>query len=371
MKIAQTLATSVAILLVVAGPDALGADHGDTPTLGGVARHDLNITDLHVFTTDNHDRRLVIAISTNDAIPNVTQVTNPDGSVGYRGNVAYQFPSDLQIRVLIDAHSHVSFANSSDLATYGGTIVDPAHVGADIELTITFDANGAPSITGDGFADPGHGVGDVALYAGLRDDPFIHAPRLGRNVGSVVLDMPLHLVWAATQSLSELAAPHANPNQIADRGGRAFRSMFDTCLNGSLLPSLDGPICGGVPDVVIFDTTRPARFPNGRLLTDDVSAYLAALDPRGPVATKVVATDGSPRATTNDAPFSSTFPYLVPPHDPGCYCTGAAGPSVCPSVCKGLQSYPLSGYQGCFLPDTGRSIRAAASNPGVHEGSGS
>ncbi len=176
------------------------------------------------------------------------------------------------------------------------------------------------------------------------------------------------LVWAATQSLSELAAqspPYSNPNQIADRGARAFRSMFDTCLNGSLLPSLDGPTCGVVPNVVIFDTTRAAGFPNGRLLTDDVSAYLAALDPTGPVATKVVATDGSPRATTNDAPFSSTFPYLAPPHEPRCYCTGAGGPSVC----NGLQSYSVSGYQGCFLPDTGHWIGAAATKPGVQQGS--
>jgi hypothetical protein len=61
------------------------------------------------------------------------------------------------------------------------------------------------------------------------------------------------------------------------------------------------------PDVVIFDTSRPAGFPNGRLLTDDVVDIVATF------GQNLLGTD-SPFPSTNDVPFLTTFPYLAPPH---------------------------------------------------------
>ena len=61
----------------------------------------------------------------------------------------------------------------------------------------------------------------------------------------------------------------------------------------------------GQPDVMIFDTSRAAEFPNGRALEDDVVDLVG--DPR------VLAND-QPFPDENDLPFLDTFPYLAPPH---------------------------------------------------------
>jgi hypothetical protein len=62
---------------------------------------------------------------------------------------------------------------------------------------------------------------------------------------------------------------------------------------------------GVAPDVLIFDTTRPAAFPNGRDLVDDVVDLVGDA--------RLLAND-SPHPSTNDVPFLLGFPYLAPPH---------------------------------------------------------
>jgi len=62
---------------------------------------------------------------------------------------------------------------------------------------------------------------------------------------------------------------------------------------------------GVQPDVMIFDTSRPAGFPNGRELTDDVVDLVG--DER------VLAND-DPFPDENDVPWLSGFPYLAMPH---------------------------------------------------------
>src|SRR5262249_14374686 len=145
-------------------------------------------------------------------------------------------------------------------------------------------------------------------------------PRNGRNVASVVLNMPLHLiahsnhptilVWATAQAPGETG-------QIADRAGRALRSMFPESqeVNNYINPASDFTL-GLVPDVVIFDTPRPAAYPNGRALADDVVHYVCdrrLLANNGPGGS-ADACPASAGPTTNDLPFLSTFPYLAPPH---------------------------------------------------------
>ena len=56
----------------------------------------------------------------------------------------------------------------------------------------------------------------------------------------------------------------------------------------------------------IYDTARPAAYPNGRALTDDVVDLVG--DPR------VLETDGPLFPTENDMSFLPNFPYLAPPH---------------------------------------------------------
>jgi hypothetical protein len=56
---------------------------------------------------------------------------------------------------------------------------------------------------------------------------------------------------------------------------------------------------------MIYDTARPAAYPNGRALVDDVVDLVG--DQR------VLAND-FPFPSANDLPFLNTFPYLAPPH---------------------------------------------------------
>jgi len=115
------------------------------------------------------------------------------------------------------------------------------------------------------------------------------------------------LVWAMS-SVPGLSGP------MTDLGARALRSQFaeNLLLNDYVDPADHAAVLGMVPDVVIFDTKRPAAFPNGRELTDDVvnlvgNELVLSTDcpaPMDPAACN---------PTANDVPFLTTFPYLAPP----------------------------------------------------------
>ncbi|MGR8978968.1 MAG: hypothetical protein ACU84H_02590 [Gammaproteobacteria bacterium] len=265
---------------IIALSNAHAADHGDTPFLISENRHDARLTDLHAFTRGEN---LVIAIGTNPAIPNTL--------------TSYKFASDLKITVGIDNHSVVETSNASDLEDYGGTIIAPSQISADHEITITFNESGGMTVKGKNTA-----IG--ASFAGLRDDPFIRTPRVGRNVAAIVIEVPLADVTANQSTILAWAEVRIEKEGRVELGGRALRSMFseNDCLNFQP-PNKHQQVCGLVPDVVIYDTAAPAKFPNGRELADDVVTEVG--DPR------VV---NEPATTENDAPFLNAFPYLAPPH---------------------------------------------------------
>ena len=276
-------------LLASLTPASFLSDHSDTPLVQGVQRHDANISDLHVFIRNG---RLVLSVATNDAIP--------------VGVSQYLFPSDLSIKIFIDNDSAVAFSDPVALATYGGTILQPSHIQQDVTFTVTFDEQGVAHLTSSGL--PG-GVNnpDIQFYSGLRDDPFIRGPRIGRNSAAVVIELPLSavldgqttlLVWSTTQV--------EGGDQAADLAGRSLRSMFpeNAALNPTK-PKHHQKQLGMTPDVIIYDTSRPAAFPNGRELVDDVVDL---------VGHPGILMSDAPFPTANDLPFLPAFPYLAAPH---------------------------------------------------------
>jgi hypothetical protein len=283
----------------VTGRPANAADHADTPHLIAIPRHDARISDLHVFTKRDN---LVLSLSTFPNLP----------------GTSYQFAADLILRFHIDNHSEVTFDDETDNEQFGGTIVEPDNIGADIVLEFTFDDLGTPLLRTSGLS--GSQEEDIHVFAGMRDDPFIRGPQIGRNVAAVVVELPLEhvlgasptiLVWA-TSKVPDISGPQS------ELGARALRSQCAqkvcTRLDGSDLnvrnetsPHEYSRELGLRPDVVIFDTSRPAGFPNGRLLTDDVVDLVA------PFGENLLPTD-SPFPKQNDVPFLATFPYLAPPH---------------------------------------------------------
>jgi hypothetical protein len=292
-RAAVRLATAFVVVASIccASPHAArGSDHADTPLLTSIGRHDARISDLFAFTRGD---RLVLVVCTNPAIP---------GSV-----VEYVWPDDLEVRIAIDNDSEVSFADPDANAVYGGTVVDPDGIAEDVRLDVDVH-HGTPRLKVKGIR--GHAKKKVRFFAGLRDDPFIRGPLIGRNVAAMVIDLPLSavvedgptlLVWA-TSRVDDVAGP------IVELGGRSLRSQFpeNNSLN-TLHPRRHLSDLGVVPDVIIYDTTQPAAFPNGRELADDVVDLVG--DPR------VLGTD-APFPSANDVPFLAVLPYLAPPHLP-------------------------------------------------------
>lgn len=281
----STAATPFAPLLML-GP--CFADHGDTPALQSIGRHDARITDLHAFVRGSD---LVLSLCTNPAIP--------------MGLSSYQFPSDLTLEIAVDNNSPVTFNDANDLTIFGGTLTKPGRVFEDIVFRVTFDNQGNPKLRTTGLSPAAQN--SIQLFAGLCDDPFIRGPRIGFNVAAVVIQIPLvHviknqstlLLWATAQ-IPGVSGP------FVELSGRSLRSMFlaNDFMNTEH-PRDHFKLHGVVPDVMIYDTSKPAAFPNGRELTDDVVDLVG--EP------SILAND-APFPSTNDVPFLTVFPYLAPP----------------------------------------------------------
>jgi hypothetical protein len=304
VRILIAIAAAVAMLV----PAAQAADHDDTPALKAAPRHEARITDLHVFSRVQPGpgrkarEQLVLSLCTNPTIP-------PEAT-------SYTFPSDLTLTINVDRTSKVDFlVDPVATSTYGGTIVKPAAIDPEITFTITFDAGGQAHLVTSGLDEDA----PIRFFSGLRDDPFIRGPRQGRNVGCVVLEMPLQIVAAGKPHKTLLvwatSSVPAPGGPIGDLGARALRSQLapNLALNDYFNPADHTLVLGVVPDVVIFDTTRAATFPNGRRLTDDVVDLVG--DP-GVLSTDCPA-PGDPVKCfpmSNDSPFLESFPYLAPPH---------------------------------------------------------
>ena len=267
-----------------------GADHADTPNLTAISRHDGRLTDLHVFMVGQD---LVLSLS-----------TNPNIGVGVAD---YTFPADVTFRIHLDRRPVVAFDDSPSNETYGGMLRKPHRVKPDVTFTVTFPS-GSPVIAVDGARI---GDGQMQVFAGLRDDPFIRGPRQGRNIAAIVLQLPLQKVLGDSRSSNRVLAVWATsdvPNingSTEEHAGRALRSQFPgSDVMNNLPPSMHSTMLGMVPDVVLYDTSRPAGYPNGRLLTDDV------VDLVGEPTT--LASD-APFPSVNDKAFLSNFPYLAEP----------------------------------------------------------
>ncbi len=280
---------------------ALASDHADTPLLAQIKRHDARLTDLYAFT---RGQNLVLVMGIDPAVP--------------PGVMEYTFPTDVAYRFHIDTDSEVEFDDAQALRTYGGSIEEPDEIEEDLVFEIRFDNANQPQLSVHGPRSKYRRaiMEQTLVFAGLRDDPFIVKPRTGRNVAAIVLEVPLHLVvrgrhhhrhddsngvlllWA-TSDIDGISGKQV------ELVGRAFRSTFtDTDLMNTLHPRLHMSELDLVPDVMIYDTRRPAAYPNGRELTDDVATIIA--DPR------IVAID-TPSPDANDVPFMDQFPYLAAP----------------------------------------------------------
>jgi hypothetical protein len=197
------------------------------------------------------------------------------------------------------------------LEHYGGTVDNPAGISEDIVFTFTFPS-GVPQLSTAGL--PPGAESHIQLFSGLRDDPFIRGPQIGKDIAAIVMQMPKAdllasqstlLLWA-TSFVDDFAGP------FQEFVGRSFRSQQGPFLAlNTLHPSEHLSMAGATPDVMIYNTALPAAFPNGRRLNEDVLDIVYGLDPA--LVQGVMNTD-APFPSQNDKPFLSNFPYLASPH---------------------------------------------------------
>lgn len=320
----QTIIILLTGLLLMVG-NVQASDHADPIQLQDPLEPDL--TGLFVFP-DNDD--LIVILT------------------AYRG-LSFDPPYNLEpfeYRIHFDWDSEVNLQDEQSLARYGGKILNPAGIKANALIVLNLNNNASLADKKvRGFANDDN----VEVWTGVRDDPFIFPRFFGTNVISMVVRIPQSELPRPLKHLLVWGSSHdrASRDQI-DHVGRSNRTQlarFDF-LN-TLPPSehvgqLQNKLAKGKktyaflkkwipplgalyelqflireydiqPDVLIYSTARPAGFPNGRWLTDDVAELTCILGDCPLVEVSYIEGKEFPRASKNDKAFLSDFPFLAEP----------------------------------------------------------
>jgi hypothetical protein len=341
---AGALALTAFLVQNTGPPAARAADHLDAPGLtppGGSVQTD--ITDLYAFQSPSHPANsvLVLNVNTGTAGTNFTFGRGIPG-VGNTRGVLYNFNIDNNGDAVTDVNLRVRFGAP---AANGAQQFEVRRNG---KLLISMDQGRSTAF---GAAPHIVTVGDVKAFAGRRDDPFFfdlaaflglngrsfcdgHQTDFfaGRNVSSIVLELPSSMltadsahpkigVWAATNAdntqIDRMGRPAINTvfNHNAEKNQfnagdpvndwRDFGARFVTELTGFGAADPNGLAHFLLPDILTYDTSSAAGFPNGRQLSDDVIDTELNLITNGGLTGDCVGSDST---------FSSAFPYLGSPN---------------------------------------------------------
>jgi hypothetical protein len=316
------------------GPD-FGFPHGD-------AR--LDFTDLFAFPKPGGTGKSILIVDVHPSSGvNPPKTTTPEP---FATQALYELKIDTNGDAVADITYRVRFSQSADgeqtatVLRIEGTdatgrgesdrlIVEKAPVSVDRDAQIT-------------------NAGDYRFFAGWRSDPFFFDP-LGalnnlqftgddffadKDVCSIVLEVPNSALGNKPVSLWVRTLDGSSGSLVqADRGARSSQSVFlpgderlaylsgepagDTRFIATFAHSLEH--AGGyspaeakrvagtlLPDMMRFDPTRPASYPNnGRLLTDDVSDHFLSILTNGKVTTDKVGPHKD---------LLTEFPYVGAPH---------------------------------------------------------
>ena len=307
----------------------------------------LDLTDVFVFKSSDDPGTTVLIMDSNPTSappPIPAPVTGPEF---YPGAV-------YRINIDTDGDSHADVAFSFVFSDYrsgrqtgtawyatGAQARQPGPAGEVLAESIP--------VSFDGTAQPVH-AGRIRLSAGLRSDPFFadvegalhgfkwtgHDDFADNNVNSIVLEVPGDMlggpvigVWASISRYRE----DGTLEQL-DRGGNPTINPFinpdgEKNLFNSRQPADDvanylGPWskilenAGGyppeqakaaalqvLPDILHYDRTQPATYPNGRVPTDDVYSIRFAWLSNGKIP---------PAGLKPHDDLLAGFPYLGPPN---------------------------------------------------------
>lgn len=329
----RSLCALLAVLGLLLAPAALPAsDHAD-PALPSELNPELtrepNITGLFVFPDKD---QLVLVFNVYRAL------TIPP---------PYHL-EDYDFLVYLDLHSKIDYSDAGINARYGGHVVHPEGIKPDVTIQLKLSNQAAlldKSV--EGLKNPEN----IRWYSGVRDDPFIFTPFFKTNVIAMVMSIPLSsfpegqqdwIAWGITRKRGS--------DEILDHVGRGLRTQLprfgfiNTSPPSEHVAKIDKKAHAGLsiekfimdylapltnlydyisairyydlePDVCIFTTRYPPKYPNGRRLEDDIAGI--ACDFGDCILVELsISKDKErrlPRPTVNDKPLSPDFPYLADP----------------------------------------------------------
>ncbi|NLI74305.1 MAG: DUF4331 domain-containing protein [Euryarchaeota archaeon] len=313
------------------------SDHLDAPNGSPGMDPRLDICDIFIFNRWDDSERTVIVFNVNPFAP----------------SGADEFHPEAIYEILIDTNED-AIADISYRFTY-----TPKEHGRQLATVRVAKGDDARDIHSQGdiifeniLVDPL--IGEIAtgteghkLFIGMRSDPFFFdlAGYLGamdftgtdhfidKNVFSMVLEMPNEALGSTRVGIwARVMAPQeGSPLTQIDRMGRPFinvafiedKNMFNQAEptqdrelfldqiirllvnNGRDVDDARQVALSLLPDILMYDTIKPARYPNGRTLSDDIIDYQLTLITNGRVTSDMV----EPHDDLLDV-----FPYLGLPH---------------------------------------------------------
>lgn len=350
----------IPVLLGLTAFPAAASDHADPIDIANRVPGEASLSDLFVFP-DNDFTQLVVILCVRPALT---------------GKEALEL-EPYTYEVYMDLHSRVDYSDEQSRLRYGGRVADPRGIFEDVILSFRLDNEaaliGTPAIYGLGDVrdrievwggpieaakprtretwDRAPLPDRINIWSGIADDPFIFPEFFGTNVVAIVTTLPMELfpnqqdwiIWGSAIRDGERvdhvgrASRTQNPrfellNTLHPRDHiRAIREehehpslIRDVFLRLGITSLFGYRTWDQVPDVMLY-TRRPivfveggapsdgnARFPNGRRLEDDVAEALARYGDTLLKENSYIA-GGWPRATQNDLPLRTAFPYLADP----------------------------------------------------------
>ncbi|MBL8298070.1 MAG: hypothetical protein JNN30_06920 [Rhodanobacteraceae bacterium] len=320
----------VVLVALTAAFPARSSDHAD-PALPAEFNPELvmepNITGLFIFPRGD---RLVLVFNVYKQL-----AKQPPYTFG-----EYEFVINM------DLHSRIDYSDETVRARYGGHVVDSLGIKPDASITVHIDNNGnleKKTVVGLERAE------EIQWYVGVKADPFIFSPFTKSNVMSMVMSIPINafpqgqqdwIIWGITKKRGS--------NAIIDHIGRGLRTQLPRFSFLNTLPPSehvaalhkeahrDNSIRNFImdylapatnlydatfnlryydfePDVAIYTSRFPAKFPNGRELTDDIVGISCTFGDCLLMELDIALGKNFPRRADPGKPLSGDFPYLAEP----------------------------------------------------------
>ncbi len=280
----------------------------------------LDLTDVFAFKSVADPGKTVLIINSNPTLrPPVELPPTVIARRNFHPRAVYRINVDNDG----DAHADVAFtftfyepgngmqAGTAYFAT-GHQAREPGPIGQVLtsSIPVSFDTAGQP-VRADG----------IRIFAGARSEPFFadiegalqgfqwtgHDDFAGNDVLSIALEVPDHLlgtdpeigVWATISLRGD------GTLRQMDHGGNPTINPFISSDSEKDLYNRQQAALTMLPDILWYDRTKPAAYPNGRLPTDDVYSMCFAWLSHG----KIEPTGLKPHDDLLDQ-----FPYLGVPN---------------------------------------------------------